>query len=197
MQSFKDSQGNTWVIHMTWGLAEKIRLLCERPSSTPERRLTFDFFNMGDQEQVADLIISDPETGRFLLERAERLVNVLYVLCEDQCKERGISDVEFGNMITDSVFYDSYQALLAEAVNFIPDPERREMFRKILILAGGGQNIVLAEMNRALGEKLTALSARASEVVKGRIETEWKKVDRVLSKAGEENSTTSSLNVFR
>ena len=166
MQSFKDGAGNTWILDMTWARAERIYKLCERHSSTPENRLTFDFFNMGDESQAAELILSDPETGRFRLDYAKCLVNVLYVLCEDQCRERGVSDSEFGEMMTNSTFNAAYHAMMEELVNFIPNPERQAMFRKILTLAEGAQTAVLAETNRILDEKLNAMTAQITKTVR-------------------------------
>ena len=148
---------------------------------------------MADPNDVPTVVA----TGRFLLDHAKPIVNALYVLCEEQCRERGMSDSEFGAMMADATFSSAHQALLEELENFIQQPERRAMFRKMLTLAGGVQAAVLSETNRILDEKLVAMDAQIAKIVKEKIEPIWAKLERELTKAGEVSSTITSLNVLR
>ena len=190
-------------MHLTWGIAEKVHLLCERPSSTPEDRKTYDLFNLNDltdQSQIADLQIDDPMTGRFLLEHARNLINVFYVICEEQCKERGISMEQFGALFSDpATFHVAYNAFRDELVNFIPNPEHREIFRKMLSLVDERRTLALSETNRILDEKLAVLDANITKTLKSQMD----QVDEVINgfsqnvtKRIAESGTTNSLRIL-
>jgi hypothetical protein len=114
MRTFYGNGGlnDKWTLNLTWAKAKKIADICERPDSTKENRKTYNLFNMTDMEQAACFSLYDPQTGDFKLNHAEHLVNVFYVLCEEQCKEREMTDVQFGEMMASSVFGDAHRALM-------------------------------------------------------------------------------------
>ena len=197
MRTFFDEENREWKLRLTFKKAKEIHERCERPDSTQRARKTYDFFNITDKEQVEYLSYNDPLTGRFNLETAERLVNILYVLCEEQCKEREMSAEQFGEMLGDGLFGKAWAAFQEELVNFIPDPTCKEMYQNLMYLAVGTQQAALSEANRILTETRTALDAHvhqrvleASEMVKQAI----KELDETPVKAVVDSGTTNSSN---
>lgn len=112
MRSFKDSKGDIWdvAIHIT---AER-RL---------RSRLNFSLIDLAKDKFIglADFL-GDPI----------RLVDVLYVICEDQCRERGISDEDFGRRMFGDTITKATQAFLEELTDFFPEPEVRAALDLIL-----------------------------------------------------------------
>lgn len=194
MRIFYGNNHEKWNLNLTWAKAEKIAEVCERPDSTPEKRKTYDLFNMTDTEQAACFNLYDPTTGRLILKHMEHLVNVIYILCEEQCVERGISDKEFGEMMGSGLFGNAYAALMEEVVNFIPDSERREMFRMLLILADGKQAGVLRNLNQTLTQELTAMDAQITQITDVKLGKAFEQMKEALAKVAEENTTTTSSN---
>jgi hypothetical protein len=194
MKVFLDDDNREWKLHLTWDNAEQIYTRCERPDSTPEERKTFDLFNITNKEQVEAFVVYDPHTGRFNVQHGRYIVNILYLLCEEQCKERNISDLDFGNMMMSSLFSRAYEALMGEIENFIPSPEQKTAFQNLLYLAGGTQQTALSELNQILTKARTAVDAqinqKAAEAA-DMMETAMKNMATDL-KAAEESSTTSS-----
>ncbi len=106
MKQFKDSAGRTWDIVVNVGTAKKVRDLT-----------TVNLFDLYSDE--AKRVFGDPCL----------LVNVLYVLCEKQCRERGVSDEQFGEGMVGDAIEDAATALLHEVADFFPE-SRRQLLRK-------------------------------------------------------------------
>jgi len=192
MRTFYDENHQQWKLHLTWDKAEQIAARCERPDSTPENRKTFDLFNLTNKEQIESLLLEDPYTGRFNVNNGRCLVNVMYVLCEEQCKEREMTDVQFGEMLMSSTFALARQAFMEELVNFIPDSERRTLFQNMLYLAAGNQSVALSEANRILAEKRTALNALTTQTIGDNMEKAMAPAIEAFTKAVGEFGTTNS-----
>jgi len=192
MRTFLDDN-QKWDINLTWDKAEQIASRCERPDSTPEERKTFDLFNLTDKEQADAFVLNDPFTGRFDVKKGRCIVNILYVLCEEQCRERNMSDVDFGKMMMSGTFGRAWAALMEEVGNFIQDAEQRMLFQNMLCLAGGDRSTALSEANRILTQKLTASRAMQTRIMEEGMETAFGKVMEALEKAAEESGTTGSL----
>jgi len=162
MRTFTDTNGQDWTISLTWDKAEQIAARVERPDSTKKDRKTFDLLNSTDKEQVDAFVLNDPYTGRFDLQKARCIVAMLYVLCEEQCKERKISPEDFALMMQAS-FGDAFKAFMEEYGNFIPCPDRKEMFQNLMFLAENGQSAALSEVNQTLRQQRTALGAAITQ----------------------------------
>jgi len=192
MTQFYDNQDRKWMLNLNWDIAEDIKKRVERPDSTPEKPQYFDLFNLTDKDQADCFVLNDPMTGRFNIEKGRAIVRMLYVICEEQCKEREISPEEFGKMLMGTPFSAAREAFMEELGNFIPDPVRKEMFQNILSLADGSQLVALSEGSRILGEKSTALRAQIIRTLNERIDPVWTEVMEKLEKAAEEAGTTSA-----
>lgn len=96
MSTFKDNKGRDWEILVNVPKIRAVREACD------------------------GLDIGDP-TGRALdtLEKDPcKLVDVLFVLCEEQAKEQGISDVQFGEALFGNEIDDATEALIEAHINF-------------------------------------------------------------------------------
>lgn len=76
------------------------------------------------QADLVDRIANDPCL----------LVDILWVLCEEQAKEEGVSDVDFGSSLAGDAIEEATRAFLDELVDFFPGA-RRLFLRKAVDLA--------------------------------------------------------------
>lgn len=103
--TFKDFKGQSWEIAITVGTIAKVR-----------NRLGY---NMGDIRKFYEEVMIDPE----------KVVNVLYVICESQAEKRGISDTQFGESFDGPTYMAAASALEEEMLLFCP-PRQREVLAK-------------------------------------------------------------------
>lgn len=118
MHSFKDSKDRNWDLVVNVNTCKSVY------DNTGTKLLT---------------VFSDDEAQKLLSDPCQ-LVNVLYVLCKDQCTKytvtetgntRPLSDIEFGeSMIGDALEHGS-DALLKEIIDFFP--KRRQIILKELM----------------------------------------------------------------
>ncbi len=88
MPKFIDKRKRDWTIHVD---AASIKNVCE----------------------VLGVDLGDRASFKRLADDPVLLCNVLFVLCEDQAKERGISDVQFGRLLaTGNVIAHATKALI-------------------------------------------------------------------------------------
>ena len=192
MRTFIDEQLRTWKLNLTWDKADEIAARCERPDSTPEHRKTFDLFNMTDKEQTEYFDFLDPATGRFNRKNAAALAYMIYVLCEGQCQERGVSAEEFCGMMQTGIFGRAMDALIEELVNFIPDQESKKMFQTMLSLVGGSRKAASSKVTQNLIEKQTVIDAQITQILDEEIDKAFSPMTQALAKVAEEFGTTNS-----
>lgn len=101
MKQFKDNKDRTWDIVVDVVNAKKCMDL-----------LSVD---------ILDLF---SEQGRELLDKPAKLVDVLWLLCEKQAKERGVDDESFGRAMAGDAIVDGARALWDDYVNFSPSSKR-------------------------------------------------------------------------
>ena len=120
MHIFKDNQGRSWNFALNVWEMKRIRA-----------SLGVDLVNavaLGKdgnvQADLVDRIANDPCL----------LVDILWVVCEDQAKEDGVSDVDFGSSLAGDAVEEATRAFLDELVDFFPGA-RRLFLRKAVELA--------------------------------------------------------------
>jgi hypothetical protein len=101
MKKFKDVEGRDWQIVVNVGSAKKVRDLTGVN--------LFDLF-----QSEAQRVFSDPCL----------LVDVLFVLCQEQCRERSITDEAFGRGLVGDAIEHAAEALLGEVADFFPSRRR-------------------------------------------------------------------------
>lgn len=126
MAKFTDNQDRPWVLRITTGAIQKIR-----------HHLDID---------LADL------TGKVekQLEDEVTLVNVLWLLVEDEAKSRGVSDVQFGEALVGDAIDAATLALLEAKVDFFPSRKRailREVAAKTAAVREKADALVMAKLN--------------------------------------------------
>lgn len=104
MAKFQDKTGRTWSIEFDVGLLEMIR-----------KETGVDFDDMTGDEAgrtaFADMLIGG---------RGKKLVEVLWVMCEEQAAKEAITPEEFGRLFTARVLQDSSFALMEALADFSP-----------------------------------------------------------------------------
>ena len=114
MTTFNDRDGVAWDLDLTIAGARKLK-----------SRLDFDIDNV---------VTFDPKAGKSTLERLstdiELLFNVIYVLCEKQCRDKGLSEEDFAAGFDGDIIEKATDALLEEIINFTP-PQKRKVLLKL------------------------------------------------------------------
>lgn len=112
MHTFSDNAGRTWTIVIHVAAIKRVRGL-----------LNVDLYKLVDDgfKSLGELL-GDPV----------RLVDVLYVLCQDEAHARHVSDEEFGRAMYGDAIHQATEAFLEELIDFFPDPKGRNSLRKIV-----------------------------------------------------------------
>lgn len=160
MSSFKDTTGRQWLVDITINEVRRVKSL-------------------------AKLDLLDLENGRSLQALANDpvlLVDVLYILCQDQAQREGLTDEQFGRIFRGDVIESATEALFEALVNFFP-PQRQTLLRKVM------------EMAKAMGQKERQMveTYLESPLIQQAFDKELEKLERKLKgllTAG--NSSTTS-----
>ncbi len=104
MQKFIDVNGVEWSIELNIGTVRDIR----RRAKTVESLKDVDFLD------YAALLIS--------LNDVFFAADLLYVVCENEARERGVDEESFGRALKGKCLFDGISALTAEYLDFFPDP---------------------------------------------------------------------------
>lgn len=98
LAKFTDSSGTEWIINLNVGILEDLI-----------ERVQVDLDTMMKKPaMLADLVLAN----------AKGFVNMMYVLCEEQCKEREISDRQFGHKFDRVTLDAAADAFMAAAMLF-------------------------------------------------------------------------------
>lgn len=109
MQSFRDTDGRPWDVHITVNTVARVR-----------RLVGVDLLDIGSEEFTKAL--TDYVS----------LANVLYAVCEPQASQRNVSDEQFGESLGGDVLSQANDALLEAIVDFFPNETRRKALRRVL-----------------------------------------------------------------
>ena len=160
MPKFTDEAGRDWTIRVDVTAVKNVR------------ELDVDLGNIGKAADNFIRLADDPVL----------LCNVLYVLCEEQAKDRDISDEDFGRLLAGDVIGDAAMALEEAITNFFPQQKRSLMQRlrkKVDRVQAMGEKLVAekledstletkilaamkAKMEAAINEHLTPLNSATS-----------------------------------
>ena len=114
MHSFSDKNGKAWTIELTIGVIEEIK-----------GRLEIDLLDPDSStERDIPLIAKLSPIG---VENIKLFCNMLYLLCEEQCKECGIDSAQFGRLLSPKALKDAYDAFFKEWLDFFQSLDRMEM----------------------------------------------------------------------
>lgn len=102
MASFTDNQGETWQVNVTIATMKSFR------DRLGINLLTL--FDKGDESEI-EAIFDD----------VILVVDLLYLCCEQQCKERGLTDTQFGERFSEQIVIKAAQAFVEGLHDFFPD----------------------------------------------------------------------------
>ena len=112
MKIFKDNTGREWQLVLNVYAMKQIRA-----------KLGIDLINVIQLDKTGnvkvdliDQIANDPCL----------LVDILWVLCEEQAKVLNVTDVAFGSALAGDAIEDATKAFLDELVDFFPEMRRRK-----------------------------------------------------------------------
>lgn len=109
MQSFRDTEGRPWDVHVTVATVARVR-----------RLVGVDLLDIGSEEFIKSL--NDPVS----------LANVLFAVCEPQALQRNISDEQFGESLAGDVLNQASRALMEAIADFFPSETQRKALRRVL-----------------------------------------------------------------
>lgn len=111
MRTFKDSAGRVWEININVSAVKKCRAY-----------VSVDIFRLIDDggKPLAEL-----------LRDVCKFVDLLYVLCLEQCTARSLTDEDFGRSLGGDSLAFACDAFMEELIDFFPDPKVRSNLRKL------------------------------------------------------------------
>lgn len=147
MKTFKDLKGREWKISLNVKAMKDIR-------ST----LAIDLINVISLDKkgevkvdLIDQIVNDPCL----------LVDVLWVLVEDEAKKNNISDIEFGSTLAGDAIEKATSAFLDELVDFFPGAKRL-FLKKAVELSRKYQGEMTGLLEKALNDPQVEMRIRES-----------------------------------
>ena len=122
MANFTDAQDREWKIFIDILTVKKLK------------QHDLDILNMfeGGME-VFESIIGDPI----------RLVDTLWLICEDQVQERGMDETGFAKALYGDALLSAAEALVEGVCDFFPDPKRRATLKAVLRKSREASEILL------------------------------------------------------
>lgn len=150
MRTFKDTAGREWQVALSIGTAKRIK-----------DAIDLDILDNG---QAVQRIATDPYL----------MGNVLFLVCEPQCKALGVTDEQFGESLAGDVIDDALTAFIEELVDFFPKRQRPAL------------TAMLAKLTDVQDQAATLATAKvASPEMTARIQREMEKaaseIDHLLT----------------
>lgn len=132
MHTFNDTRGREWRIEINVAAVKKLR-------ASP---LKIDLIEI--ESGLLDRLASDPIL----------LVDMLYVLCQEQAESAGVSDEDFGRALAGEAIERATAVFLEELADFFPNPAKRRALKGIVAKTEAVAARVVEMVDREM-EKLT------------------------------------------
>lgn len=110
MPKFTDNQGREWSVYIDIPIARKIRKQLD--------------VNILDIAKALPELAADPIL----------LCDVLFLACQDQASQKGVTDEEFGRSLVGDAIGQASEALVDALINFSP-PRQREMLQNLKMIS--------------------------------------------------------------
>lgn len=118
-QSIRDRHGRTWLVEITVPAIKRV-----------QSQTDFQLLSILDEDgRGVDQLTNDPV---FLIE-------VLYAICEPQILEQGSTPEDFGSAFVGDGLRFAAAAILKALVPFYPNPDQRELLRRMIVILDGVQ----------------------------------------------------------
>lgn len=137
MPSFKDTTGREWLVVVNVAQVKRVR------------------------EQLR-INLADPNEGNLLEQLTDPVtfVDVLFVLCQSQAKEAGVSDVQFGESMGGDALDDGLMALGGALADFFRGPKRKIWEQAVKLTRKH-----LAKLEAVLTERANEIEAMAEKAI--------------------------------
>jgi hypothetical protein len=113
MQAFKDTAGRTWEITINVATVRRVRGSC----------LKLDLMKLVDDGAKG---LTD------LLNDIVAFVDLLYVLCQPQADQLGVTDIQFGESMGGDSLDQAADAFMKEFIDFFPQKKARENLHQLM-----------------------------------------------------------------
>lgn len=163
MRTFGDKNGQQWTIDLTFGCVSRVKALLGHDLLRPEKKITHD--ELGETSLQA-LVLLDLPT----------LVDVLYVVCQPQCESRGVTSLQFGELMAPACVMDARDKFRDEWRDFFQQLQRPD------------QAMALEKM----GAWLKAATAKLDRAMQA---AELEQIDQAVSQAMDTSLKTSFGNL--
>lgn len=140
MKTFKDNKGQEWDVAVTVASAETLR-----------DTLNIDILTFGKEEDPASARCM-PMVVHRLEQDVSLLVDVLFVICQRQARERGVSDEAFGHLLGGESLDQAATALQDEILAFTRDPNARKTLVRVIQRFRKRRDQVMKELDESLSE---------------------------------------------
>ena len=159
MNSFKDCHQREWHLEISINEVRRVKKLAG-----------LDILDL-DQGKALQRLANDPIL----------LVDVLWILCEEQAEKHGMTDEQFGRAFRGNTIEDATDALFEALVDFFP-PQRQHLLKKVM------------EAAKTMGQKERALveTYLDSPALTEMMDQELEKLKQKLEKLTVGNSSTNS-----
>ena len=138
MKSFTDNRGEAWDIELNIGAAIRIK---SRLEIDVENLVKFGPGNQPEDVSTLEKIASD----------SILLFNIIYTLCENQVKERKLTQEDFAARFDGNAIEAATDALLDEIVNF-SRPAKRKVLSKLRQISKDYQAKAGEQLDRILAD---------------------------------------------
>ena len=200
MRTFQDNAGRSWTVTLNVYAVKKVRDL-----------LQVDLLDLGGDPSIGrgGLEAGDkpgnPSTGHGaggllyrLIADPVLLVDVLYVVCQEQADGASVTDEQFGRAMAGDAIDGATKAFLEELADFTPSPRDRARARKVIEatwnLIDRAQDVLDAKADGELAKAADAALLALSGLVPSPVEGVEGKALGAVSEHGESNRGSSSGN---
>lgn len=132
MRTFRDSEGTEWEIRVNVYAVKSLRTA-----------LDLDLLSL-----IKDRMHGFGE----LMQDYPRFVDMLFVLCREQCNSRQLSDEDFARRLGGDALDNAAQAFVAEYADFFPDPRVRAGLHKVFSLSRQVGDHLVSRLDKELTE---------------------------------------------
>lgn len=128
--------------------------------------------------RALDIDILQAEPFLKQLQDIVTLCDILFLVCEQEAKERGIDSEEFGRRLLGPALREARDALMEAYINFTPDPAGAEKLR----LIADRYAVVGEKMMATLEKKMPRIMEKIDEEVDATARALEKDIERELNK---------------
>lgn len=140
--SFIDDNGDAWTMRIHGGNMARLEADCG-----------FNVCNIVADANNRDSLVS-------LFNDISRMIDVFFIICEEQCIERRIGDYEFGKLMWGDTLNGAMNSFLAAIISFSPDPKTRELLRRMFRVAIQASNKIMSEETKAANQLMDAVETQ-------------------------------------